>query len=149
VRSILAWLAILTAVVLGGGALDAASAPQTWPYARVSFYGGPTQPWFQGELMANGEPYDENDPTIAAAPLWPGFSYGPIELGARVVVQPREPIVCDYCPPPWIVLRITDHCPGCGLILPAMWLDLSLGAFQRLAPLSEGMARVSVTVIPQ
>ena len=80
--------------------------------ASATYYG----PGFHGQLMANGKRFNQYGLTAAHPSL---------RLGTRIRVRHGNRSV---------VVKITDRC-RCSL-------DLSKGAFKRLAPLSKGRIRV-------
>ena len=98
-----------------GGPSGATSGIATW-------YGG-TDGFGPEDYMADGSPFDPNDPTIAASNSWP--------LGTWLTVCHGE-----HC----IRVRVRDR----GNFRHA--LDLSMGAFALLAPLSSGVIDVTVQV---
>ena len=78
-----------------------------------------------GDLMANGQPYDMTDPTIAAAVAFP--------LGAHLRVT-------RVATGESILVTVTDR----GNFKAPLLVDLSGAAFQRLADPSDGRIRVVV-----
>jgi len=90
----------------------------------VTYY----HPSLHEELMANGEPYDRFNPTMAASPFFP--------LGTRLRVTRLDTGAS-------IVVTVSDRAPPSGW----MWVDLSEAAFQMLAPLSVGRLTVKIEVL--
>jgi len=90
----------------------------------ATWYGG-VDGFDSADGMADGTPFNPNDPTIAASNLWP--------LGTRL-------LVCHgaNC----ITVTVRDR----GAFRHA--LDLSQAAFASLAPLSRGVITVTVQVLP-
>ena len=75
--------------------------------------------------MANGEPYDRSDPTIAASTSFP--------IGTKLKVTR---VVTGQS----IVVRVTDR----GNFAAPLLVDLSFAAFTRLADPDDGRIRVVV-----
>jgi rare lipoprotein A (peptidoglycan hydrolase) len=115
-------------------ALDASSAP-TPVIGLATFYADA----FQGQLMADGTPFDMNDPGITASNSWP--------LGTRLLVRRVSGGPWDGVLSPdernrffgrTIVVTVRDH----GSF--SHELDLSLAAFSRLGRPEEGVIRVEI-----
>jgi rare lipoprotein A (peptidoglycan hydrolase) len=90
----------------------------------ATWYGG-VDGFDLGDGMADGTPFNPDDPTIAASNHWP--------LGTRLLV-----CHAGNC----ITVCVRDRGAFGHL------LDLSRGAFSCLAPLSSGVIGVTVQVVP-
>lgn len=85
---------------------------------------------YHGRLMANGEPFDMNDPTTTASNSYP--------FGTLLLVTNEETGEA-------IVVRVTDR----GSFRYPIVVDLSKAAFKSLAPLSRGVIPVSVVPVDE
>ena len=96
-------------------------------YADVaSWYGGN----FHGKKAADGSTYNQNAMTAAAAPY--------IKMGSKLKVT-------NISNNKSVIVKVTDR----GSFHKAKYgyrtLDLSKGAFSKIAPLSQGVAKVKIT----
>lgn len=91
-------------------------------YGVASWYGE----WFRGRTTACGEPYDPDAMTAAHKTL---------PCGTRLRVEHGDRSV---------IVTVTDRGP----YVRGRFLDLSRGAFDRLAPLGEGLLDVRATLLP-
>jgi len=133
-----AWALLLAGLLLVGcaaeteseeelGEIDSALSGATGT-CRASFYG----PGFHGHRTANGEIFNQNALTAARQTrLARTFPFG-----ARVRVTNVESGDA-------VVVRVNDTGP----LRPGRCLDLSQGAFERIAPLSQGVARIRYEVL--
>jgi rare lipoprotein A len=83
---------------------------------------------FRGKPQANGEPYDPDAMTCA---------YWRLPFGTRLRIQHGEKEV---------IVTVTDRGPG--KYRDSRLIDLSRAAFAALAPLEEGIIKVTVTPLP-
>jgi rare lipoprotein A len=98
--------------------------PGTVLRGDASWYG----PGFAGKLTANGETYDPRGLTAAHQSL-------PFNTWLRITNRESGDSV---------VVRVNDHFPGTR----GRAIDLSEGAFERIAPLSRGVIPVEIVVLP-
>ena len=115
---------------------------------RASYYGGHESLDYQP--MAWGAIYDPNDPTIVAAPLRPGTTKPMWGEGTELVVFRRDRAH-------WVAFGlignavrvwVRDTCPGCGVMWPAPWVDLSVAAYRMLGgTVHEGIVQVTIVEI--
>ena len=80
--------------------------------------------------MANGQPYNRYDPTIAASPFFP----------RGTVVRLTRPSTGAV-----IVVVVQDHAPSPGF----MWIDLSEAAFIQLSPFRTGRFDVVMELLSE
>lgn len=114
----------LSILLLLGSTLPSQAAVLQCGYA--SFYGGHGDP-YAWETMANGQPM--NPTAMIAAHPW-------LPLGTKLLVKNRDN-------GKQVVLTVSDRGPWHG----GRILDLSLGAFSRIARTSQGVTNVCISKI--
>lgn len=119
--------------VLGGLAIDPASGGDTKAPSSPPTMSGYASWYSTAEshgIPASGEPLRDDALTCAA---W-GFPFG-----TRLRVEGEDGKV--------VVVRVTDRGPAGRLYAQGRIVDLTRAAFEKLAPLASGLARVRVTVM--
>ena len=95
-------------------------------YGNATYY----HPSLHGGTMANGEPYNRYDPSIAASPF---FRLGTVVRVTRLATGAT------------IVVTVKDRAPSPGF----MWIDLSEAAFVQLSPFNTGRFEVQLEILSQ
>src|SRR2546423_101885 len=127
---ILVVLLVCSSFALSG---DAASR-RPRPESVASWYGED----HRGRLMANGKPFDPDKLTAAS---W----FYPLGTQVRVTVKTAD----VNCPPPSVVVTITDRGPSKYLVRRGRKIDLAHGAFKQLAHPDLGLVEVEIApVVP-
>ena|SRR5258705_10812966 len=115
-------------------ALSAAGASRRpRPASVASWYGED----HRGRLMANGKPFDPDKLTAAS---W----FYPLGTQVRVTLKSTD----LNCPPPSVLVTITDRGPAKYLVRRGRKIDLAHAAFKELAHPDLGLVEVVIAPVP-